>query len=221
MAKLWRDPRRIATARAPSQGTSTAPGLGMDAGDTEGSSLRMTGAVMHCAASISFDLPLDEARTINVEGTREIIALAHEVKAAGGLERFIHVSHRLRRRHHRGTSRERSTRRRPGVPQHLRADQVGGRARRQRRVRPEPGHRPPVDRDGRVSALAGRPRSTSCTGRSARSRAGCSPRSPARPEALVDVVPVDYVADAWSAPARGLRRDRRGQPRVRQRGLHC
>ena len=47
---------------------------------------------MHCAASISFDLPLDEARLINVEGTREVIGLAREAKSCGRLDRFIHVS---------------------------------------------------------------------------------------------------------------------------------
>jgi long-chain acyl-CoA synthetase len=50
------------------------------------------GAVLHCAASISFDLPLEEARAINVEGTREMIGFGREAKALGRLERFLHVS---------------------------------------------------------------------------------------------------------------------------------
>jgi nucleoside-diphosphate-sugar epimerase len=50
------------------------------------------GAVLHCAASISFDLPLEEARAINVEGTREMIGFAREAKTLGRLERFLHVS---------------------------------------------------------------------------------------------------------------------------------
>jgi thioester reductase-like protein len=37
--------------------------------------------VCHCAASISFDLPLDEARAINVEGTRAVLRLAREAGA--------------------------------------------------------------------------------------------------------------------------------------------
>ncbi len=49
-------------------------------------------AVVHCAASISFTLPLDEARRINVEGTRQIVALASAAHERGGLERFVHVS---------------------------------------------------------------------------------------------------------------------------------
>jgi len=44
--------------------------------------------VCHCAASISFDLPLEEAREINVEGTRSMIELARAV----GARRFVHVS---------------------------------------------------------------------------------------------------------------------------------
>ena len=56
---------------------------------------------------------------------------------------------------------------------------------------------------------AGRPPSTSSTGRCARSPAGCSTRCPAEPDGRVDVVPVDYVADGIVAPDRGRRRRRR------------
>jgi nucleoside-diphosphate-sugar epimerase len=45
--------------------------------------------VVHCAASISFTLPLEEARAINVEGTRGMVALASGLPR---LERFVHVS---------------------------------------------------------------------------------------------------------------------------------
>jgi long-chain acyl-CoA synthetase len=44
--------------------------------------------VCHCAASISFDLDLDEAREINVDGTRAMLELAR----AAGARRFVHVS---------------------------------------------------------------------------------------------------------------------------------
>jgi nucleoside-diphosphate-sugar epimerase len=44
--------------------------------------------VCHCAASIAFDLSLDEAREINVDGTRTVIGLARET----GARRFVHVS---------------------------------------------------------------------------------------------------------------------------------
>ncbi|MDP2712022.1 MAG: SDR family oxidoreductase [Solirubrobacteraceae bacterium] len=56
---------------------------------------RLTGsisAVVHCAASISFTLPLEQARRINVEGTREVVELAGEAHARGSLDRYVHVS---------------------------------------------------------------------------------------------------------------------------------
>ncbi|HWT91642.1 MAG TPA: SDR family oxidoreductase [Solirubrobacteraceae bacterium] len=44
-------------------------------------------AVVHCAASVSFGLPLDEARRINVGGTRNALAAASRAQA-----RYVHVS---------------------------------------------------------------------------------------------------------------------------------
>jgi len=44
--------------------------------------------VCHCAASIVFDLPLEEARETNLEGTRAMLALARKA----GARRFVHVS---------------------------------------------------------------------------------------------------------------------------------
>ncbi len=43
-------------------------------------------AVVHCAAAIGFEEPLPDARRANVEGTRNVLALA------GGDRRFVHVS---------------------------------------------------------------------------------------------------------------------------------
>jgi len=56
---------------------------------------RLTGeisAVAHCAASITFDLPLEDARRINVTGTHAVMDLASEALARGALERVVHVS---------------------------------------------------------------------------------------------------------------------------------
>ena len=50
------------------------------------------GAVVHCAASISFTLELEEAQRINVDGTRAVLALAAEAFEGGSLDRFVHVS---------------------------------------------------------------------------------------------------------------------------------
>ena len=68
-----------------------SPGLGISPIQRERIASSVT-AVVHCAASISFTLPLEEARKINVEGTREIVKLASEAHERGVLERFVHVS---------------------------------------------------------------------------------------------------------------------------------
>lgn len=50
------------------------------------------GAVVHCAASVSFKLELEDARRINVGGTREVMQLAKEARDYGALDRVVHVS---------------------------------------------------------------------------------------------------------------------------------
>jgi thioester reductase-like protein len=49
-------------------------------------------AIVHCAASVSFALPLAEARAINLEGTRRMLELAERAQTLGGLDRYAHVS---------------------------------------------------------------------------------------------------------------------------------
>ena len=48
--------------------------------------------IVHAAASVSFTLPLEEAREINVEGTRRLLELAELCTMHGSLRRFSHVS---------------------------------------------------------------------------------------------------------------------------------
>ena len=48
--------------------------------------------VVHAAASVSFTLPLDRSREINVDGTRHALDFAHLCARRGGLRRFSHVS---------------------------------------------------------------------------------------------------------------------------------
>jgi len=88
---LWTDPEPYRSRVRAIAGDLTLPGLGMHNGERTDLAEEI-GAVLHCAASITFDLPLEEARRINVEGTREVIGLAREAKALGRLERFLHVS---------------------------------------------------------------------------------------------------------------------------------
>jgi thioester reductase-like protein len=106
LGALYRDPSRYRDRVRAVAGDVTSPGLGLE--PTARTALaEEVGAVMHCAASIAFDLPLDEARAINVEGTREVIGFARECKALGRLERFVHVSTAYVSGKHEGTFRER------------------------------------------------------------------------------------------------------------------
>jgi thioester reductase-like protein len=50
---------------------------------------REVSTVLHCAASVSFDLPLEESRRVNVGGTRRVAEFA---RSCPGLERFSYVS---------------------------------------------------------------------------------------------------------------------------------
>ena len=60
---LWTDPSPYRPRVRAIAGDLTSPGLGMDV--VERTELaEEVGAVLHCAASISFDLPLEEARAI-------------------------------------------------------------------------------------------------------------------------------------------------------------
>lgn len=66
-------------------------GLGL--GEDERSRLASNvSEIIHCAASVSFSLPLDESREINVGGTRRMLDLAELCQRRGGLERFCYVS---------------------------------------------------------------------------------------------------------------------------------
>jgi thioester reductase-like protein len=69
----------------------TAPGLALDQERRERLAQRVT-KIVHSAASVSFTQPLAEAREINVEGTRRMLEFAQLAQRHGGLERYGHVS---------------------------------------------------------------------------------------------------------------------------------
>ena len=106
LAGLFDDPAPWRERVRAVPGDLTRPGLGVSAADRTALAEEV-GAVVHCAASIAFDLPLDEARRINVEGTREVIGFAREARALGRLERFVHVSTAYVAGRHDGLFRER------------------------------------------------------------------------------------------------------------------
>jgi thioester reductase-like protein len=69
-----------------------ADGLGLRHGDRE-QLARACDEFIHCAASVSFDLPLDEARAVNTAGAARMAELATRAAVRGdGLRRFVHVS---------------------------------------------------------------------------------------------------------------------------------
>jgi thioester reductase-like protein len=72
-------------------GDLTAPRLGLDSARWDWLAVEST-MIVHCAASVSFGLSLGEARTINVEGTRRMLELAGRAQELGVLERYAQVS---------------------------------------------------------------------------------------------------------------------------------
>ena len=91
LARLYDEPPAAAARVRAVRGDLLQAGLGLSAEDRE----RLIGSVdriIHCAASISFELPLREARAINVEGVARVIELAREIAAGGSLRRLVHVS---------------------------------------------------------------------------------------------------------------------------------
>lgn len=80
-----------------------APGMDLDRGTHDLLADRVT-TILHCAASISFVLPLDESRRINVDGTRRMLDLARHCAARGdGLERLAYISTAYVAGRHRGS----------------------------------------------------------------------------------------------------------------------
>jgi thioester reductase-like protein len=69
----------------------TAPRLGLPQARWK-QLARRVGTIVHSAASVSFALPLHEARAINLEGTRRMLDFAQLTSQHGGLERYGHIS---------------------------------------------------------------------------------------------------------------------------------
>jgi thioester reductase-like protein len=84
-AERWRE-RVVAVP-----GDITQPDLGLDRTRRAWLAERVD-RVIHCAASVSFTLGLDESRAINVDGTRRVLDFAELCAARGGLDSVVHVS---------------------------------------------------------------------------------------------------------------------------------
>jgi long-chain acyl-CoA synthetase len=88
VGRLWETPPESVGRLRAVRADLTAPGLGITASARDDLASNVE-RVVHCAASISFTLPLAEARAVNVAGTRRVLELAAELPL---LERVVHVS---------------------------------------------------------------------------------------------------------------------------------
>jgi thioester reductase-like protein len=176
------------------RGDITHPGLGLR-GDGEGLA-RQVSEIVHGAASVSFGLELKASRAINVQGTRRVIEFAERCQARGGLRRLSYISTAYVAGDHRGRFSEDDL----DVGQSFRnayerskfeAESLLARARRRL---PITVLRPSIVVGERSSGWTA---SFNVLYWPLRAFArGAYPALPARRDAPVDVVPVDYVADA-------------------------
>jgi long-chain acyl-CoA synthetase len=181
-------------------GDMTLPGLGLQA-DVARSVAAAVDEIVHGAAAVSFDLDLEQARAINVQGTREMLAFADLCRRHGGLRRFTYVSTAYVAGTHRGPFTEDDL----DVGQGFRNAYERSKFESEQFVRAHAGRVPVTV--VRPSIIVG----DSATGWTASfnvlywpTRAlarGAFPVLPARRRSPVDVVSVDYVADAVLALA--------------------
>ena len=171
-------------------GDVSLPALGLSAADRR-TLIDATDAIVHCAASISFELPLDEARTINTEGTRMLLALASEIP---DLRRFVHVSTAYVGGRHRGTFGESDL----DVGQEFRNSYEQSKFEAELAVMasdlPLVVARPSIVVGDRYSGWT--PAFNVIYMPLQAFARGLLDEVPANPDGVVDVVPVDYVADA-------------------------
>ena len=176
-------------------GDITRPHLGLRAKQRDQLAERVS-EIAHSAASVSFTLSLQESRTINVGGTQHVLELARLCHARGGLRRLSHVSTAYVAGEHRGRFNEDDLDvgqrfRNPYEQSKFEAERLVADARTQL---PITVLRPSIVVGERDSGWT-----TSFNVLYWPLRAfahGAYVALPARRDAPVDVVPVDYVADA-------------------------
>ncbi len=178
----------------PVPGDVEAPGLGLAPADREALAEHVN-EIVHAAASVSFELPLEDSRRINVEGTRHMLELAELCRERGGLRRFSYISTAYVAGTHAGEFGEDELE----VGQEFRNPYERSKFEAERLVR-EHDHLPlQIFRPSIVVGEAASGWTTSFNVLYSPLKAfarGLLPVLPARRRAPVDVVPVDYVADA-------------------------
>ena len=91
VARVLPDPASYADRAIAVRGDVLKPGLGM-ALRRRSELAEEVGEIVHSAASVSFALPLDESRAINVGGTEHVLDFADLVQRRGGLGRVAYIS---------------------------------------------------------------------------------------------------------------------------------
>jgi thioester reductase-like protein len=197
LAQLYEDPPPAAAGVRAVRGDLLAPGLGISSEDRD-AIIGEVDRIVHCAASISFDSPLEQARAINVEGVAGVLALAREVARTGCLRRLVHVSTAYVSGRHTGRFGEQDL----DVGQEFRNTYERSKHEAEHLVL-EAGDLPTVV--ARPSIVVGH-RASGWTPafnviywpiRAA--ERGLLREVPARPDSIVDFVPVDYVTDGLLA----------------------
>jgi thioester reductase-like protein len=159
---------------------------------------RRVSSIVHCAASVSFTLPIAQARAINVNGTIGMLDFAELARAHGELERYTHISTAYVAGTHTGRFAEHDL----DVGQHFNNSYEQSKFEAEQLVRARPGLpftilRPSIvvgdRRSGWTSAFNVLYWPLRAFAR------GLFTEVPAVPTAPVDVVSIDYVADAIHA----------------------
>jgi len=198
LARLYDSPPEAARRVRAVRGDLLEPALGLAREDREWL-LGSVDRIVHCAASISFDLPLAEAREINVGGVERVLALAREIAAAGALRRLVHVSTAYVSGRHAGEFAERDL----DLAQRFRNTYERSKHEAELLLR-ERAHELPLA-VARPSIVVGH----SASGWTSAFNVlywpmraferGLLREVPAREDSIVDFVPVDYVSDALLA----------------------
>jgi long-chain acyl-CoA synthetase len=199
ISRMLPDPAGYADRVVAVRGDVTRPGLGMAPRQRAEVAEAVT-EIVHSAASVSFSLPLDASRAINVEGTRRVLELAGLAMRRGdGLRRLSHVSTAYVAGDRRGRFGEDELE----VGQRFRNPYERSKFEAEQLVRTHT-HRLPIQ-IFRPSIVVGE----ADTGWTPAFNViywplrafarGTYAAIPARPSAPVDVVPVSYVADAIHA----------------------
>jgi len=165
--------------------------LGLAASSSERLRREVT-TVLHCAASVSFDMPLEQSRNVNVEGTRRVLDFT---RSCTRLERLSYVSTAYVAGEPGGLFREDEL----AVGQHFRNPYERSKFEAELALRSEAPDLPlQILRPSIVvgDSTTGRTSSFNVLYGPLRAFArGAVPAIPARRDAPVDIVPVDYVAD--------------------------